>query len=213
MKKILVLFTALTAALTVSAQQKGSFSVGGTFGITGGVQSISIRFDDDSKTTASAPTAVKFGLSPRFNYFVIDNLELNTGLEYALQRDFIGTDSDDKNLYQFTNTALFVLGAHYFVPIVKNVLYYTPGIDLGFGGGSIIEQSSRTNSDKTKIPFAFGCGIDLGKFEFKPTNKIGVTLNVFSMAVATVKSNDIVATSFATDLAYSSSIGVKYYFK
>ena len=138
---------------------------------------------------------------------------MNAGLEYTLQRDYIGPDSDDKNLYQFTNTALFVLGVHYFVPIVKNVLYYTPGIDLGFGGGSIIEQSSRTNSDKTKIPFAFGCGIDLGKFEFKPTNKIGVTLNVFSMAVATVKSNDIVATSFATDLAYSSSIGVKYYFK
>ena len=213
MKKILVLFTALTAALTVSAQQKGSFSVGGTFGITGGVQSISIRFDDDSKTTASAPTAVKFGLSPRFNYFVIDNLELNTGLEYALQRDFIGTDSDDKNLYQFTNTALFVLGAHYFVPIVKNVLYYTPGIDLGFGGGSIIEQSSRTKSDKTEIPFAFGCGIDLGKFEFKPIKQIGVTLNVFSMAVATVKSKDIVSTSFAADFACSSSIGVKYYFK
>ena len=60
MKKILVLFTALTAALTVSAQQKGSFSVGGTIGVTGGVQSVSIRFDDDSKTAESAPTAVKF---------------------------------------------------------------------------------------------------------------------------------------------------------
>ena len=212
MKKILVLFAALTAALTVSAQQKGSFSVGGTFGVTGGVQSATVKIGD-SKTTDSTPAAVKFGISPRFNYFVIDNLELNAGLEYGLQRDYIGTDPDDKNLYQFTNTALFVLGAHYFVPIVKNVLYYTPGIDLGFGGGSTITQLSRTESDKTKIPFAFSCGIDLGKFEFKPTKNIGITLNVFSMAVATAKSDNVVVTAFATDLAYSSSIGVKYYFK
>ena len=108
---------------------------------------------------------------------------------------------------------MFVLGAHYFVPIVKNTLYYTPGIDLGFGGGSTITQLSRTESDKTKIPFAFSCGIDLGKFEFKPTKNIGITLNVFSMAVATAKSDNVVVTAFATDLAYSSSIGVKYYFK
>ena len=212
MKKILVLFTVLAFSLTVSAQQKGSFSVGGTFGVTGGVQSATVKIGD-SKTTDSTPAAVKFGISPRFNYFVIDNLELNAGLEYSLQRDYIGTDPDDKNLYQFTNTALFVLGAHYFVPIVKNTLYYTPGIDLGFGGGSTITQLSRTESDKTKIPFAFSCGIDLGKFEFKPTKNIGITLNVFSMAVATAKSDNVVVTAFATDLAYSSSIGVKYYFK
>ena len=212
MKKILVLFTVLAFSLTVSAQQKGSFSVGGTFGVTGGVQSATVKIGD-AKTTDSTPAAVKFGISPRFNYFVIDNLELNAGLEYSLQRDYIGTDPDDKNLYQFTNTALFVLGAHYFVPIVQNTLYYTPGIDLGFGGGSTITQLSRTESDKTKIPFAFSCGIDWGKFEFKPTKNRGITLNVFSRAVATAKSDNVVVTAFATDLAYSSSIGVKYYFK
>ena len=46
MKKILVLFTVLAFSLTVSAQQKGSFSVGGTFGVTGGVQSATVKIGD-----------------------------------------------------------------------------------------------------------------------------------------------------------------------
>ena len=69
-----------------------------------------------------------------------------------------------------------------------------------------------------KIPFAFGCEINLGKFEFKPVEKIGVTLNVFDLSIVYVKfdtgSKDykLGTTGFAANFDYGTSVGVKYYF-
>lgn len=217
MKKIIIFIAAIAVGITASAQQKGDFSVGGALGVSGGSSKITTKINGNS-TSKSTPSTVNFNLNPYFNYFVIDNLELNAGLDYSLQRDFDGED-DGKNYYNFTHTALFQIGAHYFVPIVGGTLYYTPGINFGFGGGSYVSPTYDENKTTTvKVPFAFGCEINLGKFEFKPVEKIGVTLNLFDLSIACVKvdtgSKDLKVntTGFNANFVYGASVGVKYYF-
>ena len=96
MKKFL-LSAALIAAATfsLSAQEKGDMAVGGTLGVSGGVES----------ETSNA----QFELSPQFSYFVIDNLELSAGLKYTL-------DAVEKNTL---NVAMFTVGANYYLPLVN----------------------------------------------------------------------------------------------
>lgn len=116
---------------------------------------------------------------------------------------------------------------NYYIPIVKDVLFYTPGVQFGFGGGSYVTPAVNTdlNSDNyyngtetTSIPFAFGFSADLGKFEFKPVDFLGITLNVldFSVLYNTVKTEipDLKTsmTNFAAGFNYGMSAGVKYYF-
>ncbi len=219
MKKIIIFIAAIAFGVTVSAQHKGDFSVGGALGISGGSLKTTVKYIGES-TSKSTPSTVDFNLNPYFNYFVIDNLELNAGLGYSMQREFYDKDEDTgKNYYTFTHTALFQIGAHYFVPLVGGILYYTPGINFGFGGGSFVSPFDDDNIANTmKIPFAFGCEINLGKFEFKPVEKIGVTLNVFDLSIVYAKfdtgSKDykLGTTGFAANFDYGTSVGVKYYF-
>ena len=126
MKKILLIAVLGTAALALSAQEKGDFSVGGVIGVSGGSNSSKISTtvaNETSSTNSSSPAATSFTLSPMFNIFVIDNLQLSAGLSYQMGREFSRKDSNDKNLYNFTHIALGVIGAHYFVPVIKERLY------------------------------------------------------------------------------------------
>lgn len=225
MKKILLIAVLGTAALALSAQEKGDFSVGGVIGVSGGSNSSKISTtvaNETSSTNSSSPAATSFTLSPMFNIFVIDNLQLSAGLSYQMGREFIRKDSNDKNLYNFTHIALGVIGAHYFVPVIKERLYYTPGIEFGFGGGSNVAQNSSSNKTTTKIPFVFAFNANLGTFEFKATEHIGISLNVLDLSVstATVRNENTqlniitksTSTSFVAGLNYGISAGVKYYF-
>ena len=77
--------------MTLSAQEQGDFSVGGTIGVTGGSASLktSTTTNDQTNTTnSSAPEATGFKLAPMFNYFVIDNLQLSAGLSYQMDKTF-----------------------------------------------------------------------------------------------------------------------------
>lgn len=189
MKKFL-LSAALIAAATfsLSAQEKGDMAVGGTLGVSGGVES----------ETSNA----QFELSPQFSYFVIDNLELSAGLKYTL-------DAVEKNTL---NVAMFTVGANYYLPLVKGKLFYTPGVQFGFGGGS---QNVDFGGEKVigKLPFAFGFSADLGKFEFKALDCLGVTLNAldFTVLYLTTEAKTAV-TNFTAGFNYGMSVGVKYYF-
>ena len=207
MKKFLI-SAALVAAvsLSMSAQEKGDWTVGGVIGVSGGTSTIAV---DKNSTKTTNPTAFEF--SPKASYFIIDNLELSAGLDYSL-----GVQYDDKDTYS-TNIAMFSIGANYYIPIVKDLLYYTPGIQLGFGGGSVISNYNG-DSSTTKLPFALGFSADLGKFEFKVLDNLGISMNILALDVLYNTfddgNKDIVTsnTNFNAGFNYGMSLGVKYYF-
>lgn len=226
MKKALLSLAVLamsTAALP--AQEKGDFTVGGFIGVSGGTSATTTSYQNNSNTTKT-PEITSLGFAPQFSYFVIDNLELSAGLEYDMSKEFYGADNG-KNYFRTTNIAMFTIGANYYIPIVKDLLFYTPGIQFGFGGGSFIEPARNTDpnsnaaysgTETTSLPFAFGFSADLGKFEFKPVEFIGISFNLldFTVLYNTVKTPvpdySMSMTNFTAGFDYGMSVGVKYYF-
>lgn len=209
------MIAALAAAcFTMSAQNKGDMAVGGVIGLSGG--SATISYSNNGTTSSdksSSPTLFEF--SPEFSYFVIDNLELSAGLNYTLQSEHIGDDGDRK-LYMNSNIAMFTIGANYYIPLVDGILYYTPGVKFGFGGGSNVIQTSADRTVNTKIPFAFGFDAELGTIEFKPLDFLGVSLNFLDLSVTYATTGEgngkTATTNFAAGFNYGMSAGVKYYF-
>lgn len=212
-----------TAAL--SAQEKGDFAVGGMIGVQGGSSTVTASYQNQSQKEKT-PGTTSLGFSPQFSYFVIDNLELSAGLEYDMTKDFYDVDND-KNYFSTTNIAMFTIGVNYYIPIVKDIFFYTPGVQFGFGGGSYVtpaynndpnSNNAYSGTETTSLPFAFGFSADLGKFEFKPVDFLGVSFNLldFSVLYNTVKNNvpDLKTsmTSFTAGFNYGMSVGVKYYF-
>lgn len=226
MKKALLSLAVLamsTAALP--AQEKGDFTVGGFIGVSGGTSATTTSYQNNSNTTKT-PEITSLGFAPQFSYFVIDNLELSAGLEYDMSKEFYDVDNG-KNYFSTTNIAMFTIGANYYIPIVKDLLFYTPGVQFGFGGGSIITPAQNTDpnsnaaysgTESTSLPFAFGFSADLGKFEFKPVEFIGISFNLldFTVLYNTVKTPvpdySISMTNFTAGFDYGMSVGVKYYF-
>lgn len=226
MKKALLSLAVLamsTAALP--AQEKGDFTVGGFIGVSGGTSATTTSYQNNSNTTKT-PEITSLGFAPQFSYFVIDNLELSAGLEYDMSKEFYGVDNG-KNYFRTTNIAMFTIGANYYIPIVKDLLFYTPGVQFGFGGGSFIEPARNTDpnsnaaysgTETTSLPFAFGFSADLGKFEFKPVEFIGISFNLldFTVLYNTVKTPvpdySMSMTNFTAGFDYGMSVGVKYYF-
>lgn len=222
MKKFFLTAAVLVAAVTtMSAQKQGEFTVGGNLGVSGGSSSTTISAAGQSETTKT-PGTTSFLLAPQFSYFVIDNLEVSAGLEYDMSKEFYD-NHNNKNYFYTTHIAMFTIGANYYIPLIEDKLFYTPGLQFGFGGGSVVSPDYNYDSDSygnttTKLPFAFGFSADLGKFEFKPVDFLGVSVNLldFTVLYNTVETglNDITAgmTNFAAGFNYGITAGVKYYF-
>ena len=117
-----------TAAL--SAQEKGDFTVGGMIGVQGGSSAATVSYQNESQKVKT-PGTTSLGFSLQFSYFVIDNLELSAGLEYDMSKELYDEDND-KNYFNTTHIAMFTIGVNYYIPIVKDVLFYTPGVQFGF---------------------------------------------------------------------------------
>ena len=217
MKKILLIASLAAACVAASAQSKGDMAAGGIIGISGGSSSSAISVNGNT-TTTKTPSSTMFGFNPEFSYFVIDNLELSAGLSYQMQRDPNGTTSDGTYLFSTTNIAMFDIGASYYIPLVKGLLYWTPGLTLGFGGGSIVSQNRANSKTTTKVPFAFGLNAGLGTVEFKPVNFLGISLNLLDLTLVYTEintgSNNVKnsVSAFSAGLNYGISAGVKYYF-
>ena len=225
MKKFLLTAALAAACLGMTAQEKGDFAVGGSIGVSGGTTTSSLTIAGN-KTSSTEPSSTTLGFNPEFSYFVIDNLELSAGLEYDMSKEFYDVDNG-KNYFSTTNIAMFTIGANYYIPIVKDLLFYTPGVQFGFGGGSIITPAQNTDpnsnaaysgTESTSLPFAFGFSADLGKFEFKPVEFLGISFNLldFTVLYNTVKTPvpdySISMTNFTAGFDYGMSVGVKYYF-
>lgn len=217
MKKILLMAALSAVCITVSAQNRGDMAVGGIIGISGGSSSVATSFNGNT-TTTSSPSSTMFEFSPEFSYFIMDKLELSAGLNYGMQRDLNSTTADGTNLYSTTNVAMFTIGGNYYLPIFGDYFYYTPGLKLGFGGGSVTTQNSANSKTTTKVPFAFGLDLELGTVEFRPVDFLGISLNLFNLSVAynTINTGSesikLSTTTFGVGLNYGMSAGVKYYF-
>lgn len=217
MKKILLMAALSAVCITVSAQNRGDMAVGGIIGISGGSSSVATSFNGNT-TTTSSPSSTMFEFSPEFSYFIMDKLELSAGLNYGMQRDLNSTTADGTYLYSTTNVAMFTIGGNYYLPIFGDYFYYTPGLKLGFGGGSVTTQNSANSKTTTKVPFAFGLDLELGTVEFRPVDFLGISLNLFNLSVAynTINTGSesikLSTTTFGVGLNYGMSAGVKYYF-
>lgn len=217
MKKILFIIALAAASFTVSAQNKGDMSVGGILGVSGGGANVTTSFSGNS-TTVKSPGTTSLEFSPEFNYFVIDRLELSAGLNYTMTREQISTTSDGANLFQTTNVAMFAIGANYFIPLFGSNFYYTPGLRLGFGGGSVASQTSLNSKSTMKIPFVFSTDLEFATFEFKPVDFLGISFTLLDVSIACYNMDTgsdnvkMSSTSYRAGLNYGTSIGVKYYF-
>lgn len=219
MKKILLIAALSAACLTMSAQQKGDMAVGGVIGISGGSSTTKTTIAGNSTSTTS-PAATMLTFSPEFSYFAADRLELSIGVSYDMQRSQSGT-SNDRKLFTTRNLAMLTLGVNYYLPLVDGAsFYYTPGISLGFGGGSTVRQTSASSKTTTSIPFAMGIDLELGKIEFKPLDFLGIYVNLLDLNISNITRTDTVgneeikysSTDFTASLNYGITAGVKYYF-
>ena len=138
-------------------------------------------------------TSVGFGIAPEFGYFALHNLRVGASLGY--------------NLEDQTHTFEVMPNIAYYIEICDE-FYYTPEIELGL---------SISINDNVAIP-GMGIGLSLGSFEFRPTPRFGMSVNLLSLSYAVYsyedRDNNIGINTHGVDfqLGISPSVGVKYYF-
>lgn len=235
-RRLLFLASIILLSVPVLAQQRGDMTIGGKIGVAasgGNLYQYEYYRDatyDDYAESDKYPVdgAVDFGFDIRYGYFVIDNLELSAGLEYQLNAaPQERSDFKDEKYNTLTNLVYFNIGAAYYVNIYDGRLFYTPGFSFGLGGGSIIDQQLKEDDrryEPLSIPFSFAMNISLGTFEFKATERWGITLDVLSLSYSIVSTKTVETYSDYYNeygermnivnfgFNYGINAGVKYYF-
>lgn len=202
------------------AQNKGDMFAGGMVGLSTGGSNANVVYNGNVGEKTSEIATVNFLFSVDYGYFVIDNLAVSAGLEYALQA-LPSSEVRGKQYFQLVNAALFKIGAGYYVNLIADRFFYVPNITVGFGGGSVVDQLSEQT---LSMPFAFGLSAGLGTFEVKINEHIGLTANLLTLTYNYTKMNvlpeemsqmyDVYAQSNSVSfgLNYGASVGVKYFF-
>lgn len=195
MRKILLTALVIFIGFNLSAQEEGDWSIKGSVGLIGG--STVMKADGlDSKTTQKAFSAEA---SLNAGYFINDNWEI--GLEASYGAANTGIASEIFGLAPNVN---------YYLPIVDDKFYYTPGAELFFGGA----ESKIEGSDI--YGFAFGVGINLIAFEYKPLQWMGLSLSLgeFGYSLTTFSEGGVSITDhdvhFGVD-CLAAKVGVKFY--
>lgn len=238
MKRFFV--SALCAAFSVAAfaQYQGEITVGGNLGIGTSTDwtSSTIQTVVGGSTSTTKYPAVKtngntnFGFQAEASYFVIDYLSATLGVSYGLT----SSDNGMKNV----NMAMGVIGANYYVSLIDDRFFYTPGVQLGFGGGSVNTRTTSrqynsstgnleevTQRTSTPLGFILQADFQLGRIEFKPNDRWGVYADLLTLCVTyNTQSNKVdnsagSVTTYTdnTDLKfglnYGFMAGVRYYFR
>ena len=188
MKKICI---CLLAILSTSAICASAQTKGDMFvGGNLGISTTSFIVEGESST------GLNFNIAPEFGYFVADNLKIGASISYGIEfADYA------------THTLSVLPNIAYYVKVCDN-FYYTPGVELGFAAGFTEDLS---------MP-GFGLGVNLGSFEFRPTNKFGLSMNLLSLSyvLLTYKDKDygvrFNSNGVNFNLGVSPSIGIKCYF-
>lgn len=239
MKRFVLIVAAMVAGLSLSAQQKGDMYVSGhlNLGLNSSITSLgsSSKFNDEKQTGFESETAnnFKFGIAPKFGYFVADNLEVNIALKYNLgTTGYTGREKVDGKVEKDTpkgsnlHTFMVAPGVSYYLPIVADKLYYAPyfGIGLGFMANDSKVGNTTTSSDPI---FGFGLYLDLAAFEYRLNNNMAITANIGGLEYmlgtkSDSTSQDVADTELKTkttacthmvDFGFSKvTVGFKYYF-
>ena len=190
MKKCILIVAAMVAGLSLSAQQKGDMYVSGhlNLGLNSNATTVGVssKSGNEKHTGFESSTAnvFKFGIAPKFGYFVADNLEVNVALKYNLgTTGYTGKEKVDGEVEKDTPTSysqhtfMVAPGVSYYLPIVADKLYYAPsfGIGLGFMANDSKAGSTTTSSDPV---FGFGLYLDLAAFEYRLNGNMALTANI-----------------------------------
>jgi opacity protein-like surface antigen len=149
MKKITILVIALASSFGAFAQyNQGRMLVGGSFELSTRTE----KTRDGSQTTTDG-TQTTFNLSPRFGYFIIDNLAIGAGVGLGLTKWNSKTSDNDYN----TSSISFQPFARYYLPV--NVFFHG---EFGIGTSSVKSDNSNFNDYKyNSINLALGAGYAL----------------------------------------------------
>ena len=211
MKRIAIVCTLLCflGVTALSAQNQGDMYISGSIGMNGSSSKLTA-----GNTTVKSPGGFQMSITPQFGYFIIDNLELHLGLGYSFTKE----PDDDKSS---TNTSLFVInpGVNYYLPIVENKFFYTPGLDLGIGFGA---QNYIDDTSKEKLYGVtnFYVSLSLLSFEYRPVQNFGISfragdLTYSLMAYKQTSGNTTVkrtVNNFNFGINLGASLGFRYYF-
>ena len=221
MKKIILMIAALTAGLTMAAQQKGEMSVTGTLLLSGGSTKVEMSASGSTQTSKTT-NPFAFNLGAGFGYFIMDNVEVSLGLYYGLDREKNGHSTQDTNFYDSESTFTIKPEVAYYIPLGSDTFFWKPAFQLGFAFSSAKEQVNKETTNKLKQPFGFTLGLDILAFEIKPWEHLAFDFSIGGLfynnaslktdtAGVTTKavSHDI---TFGFNNVFSPTLGVKYIF-
>lgn len=152
-----------------------------------GVSMTSLNIDGGNVTTTGV------GIAPKFGCFVLDRLHISGSLAYNLAST------------EGTTTHSLTIGPSvaYYVKLCDR-LYYTPEAGVNFAFSSV----EATNG------YGVTAGLALGAFEFRPSSRWGMSLNLVSLEYSYLSYSDLGVSGNAISfrLGISPSFGFKYYF-
>ncbi len=196
MKKLIICLMALVFATPLLAQNKGDMYIGGTFGIVNSTQI----------TNGSSVNAFGTALEPEFSYFVTDKFSIGASVGYALET----ANRTDPVSHTITITPKMT----YYAKLAEN-FYYTPTLQLGFACGIW----GKTSMSDTMVMPGFGLDLAIGSFEFRPTQKIGLSFNVLGLSYVFLSYKykefpyyELNSSQIGFKLGGTTSVGFKYYF-
>lgn len=209
MKKqiIICLLCIVAGSLTLSGQEKGDIYISGSASLSGGNMT-----NLSGTSSEKSPLDFEVGVSPRFGYFVADNLALHLGVGYSFSK------SHKMMLDASTNRTVWSIipGISYYVGIVDGRLYYTPGLDLslGFGKANFVQGAEKEYLYSSKD---VAVTLYLLSFEYRPAEHFGISFRAGSAGYTySVTDNgddtSVKASVYSLGLNLNTSLGFRYYF-
>ena len=219
MKKRTLMIIALIATtfLSAQAQMQGNMYVGGQIGFNTNALSAKITYSDDLALTGRLPGSTAFSVAPEVGYFVIDNLRVSFAIGYSFTKQQT-EEVDHKWLSTRINAVSFGPSISYYVPLIEDLLYYTP--EIGFYGGFGTYKEDITLSTYKKINLsAFDMRINLLALELTINQNFSAFASIGAFEFATVQTHSkdeevhaINGTAVNFSILDSVQAGVRYYF-
>lgn len=207
MKKILVIAAVLFCGLTAYAQkQAGSILIGGQFSLSTNSQK-----SDFKGTETTEAKSLDFSIRPSVHYFLTDEFAIGGSLGYNFNKVLANPIDELHN-----KTGIFSISPSLIYNMkISEKFSYTPElfVDLGFAS---YKYELKENTNKKFSGFSYGIGLELMKFEFMPTSKIGLTFSCGELSYygkSEDKENEITKkqSSFKLGFNLAPALGFRYY--
>ena len=223
-KKLTLMIAALIASLSVHAQQKGDFSVGGSLGFSYGTSTSTVTEKSvDTKATMTGP--IQLGVSAEAGYFITNHLRLTLSAGFsALSEKIMRIDNDW--LEQTTRVVTVGPSLAFYIKLADN-LYFTPEVGgfYSFGGYSVPSPEIYNSGGKYTISqnrydytiHGFEFAAQLLALEFKASPRIGIVASFGNIAFADLRGTtegqgrDLKSGAWTFDFNTATSVGVRWY--